>query len=147
MQLDDEGEMAAVIGKAGCHIARARALEHVVGYSIFTDASIRDFQTKSPQWTVGKNFDDIGPFGPFVVTADELPAGGKRLFIQTRLNGQVVQDASTDDMIFDVAALISILSASFVLPAKAASINTPAANMTLACAVRVHGPWPSPGSR
>lgn len=115
VQLDYEGEMVAVIGKAGRHIGRAHALDHVVGYSVFNDASIRDFQTKSPQWTVGKNFDDTGPFGPFLVTADELPAGGKGLHIQTRLNGQTVQDASTDDMIFDVASLISILSEAITL--------------------------------
>ncbi|QEX23695.1 5-oxopent-3-ene-1,2,5-tricarboxylate decarboxylase [Hypericibacter adhaerens] len=115
VQLDYEGEMVAVIGKAGRHIARTQALDHVAGYSIFNDASIRDFQTKSPQWTVGKNFDATGPFGPVMVTADELPAGGKGLHIQTRLNGQVVQDASTSDMIFDVAALISILSEAITL--------------------------------
>ncbi|MGH6881991.1 fumarylacetoacetate hydrolase family protein [Hypericibacter sp.] len=115
VRLDYEGEMVAVIGKAGRHIDRSQALDHVVGYSVFNDASIRDFQTKSPQWTIGKNFDDTGPFGPFMVTADELPAGGKGLHIQTRLNGQTVQDASTDDMIFDVAALISILSEAITL--------------------------------
>jgi 2-keto-4-pentenoate hydratase/2-oxohepta-3-ene-1,7-dioic acid hydratase in catechol pathway len=82
----------------------------VAGYSIFNDASIRDFQTKSPQWTVGKNFDSTGAFGPIFVTADELPAGGKGLKIETRLNQQVVQSATTADMIFDVASLIAILS-------------------------------------
>jgi len=116
-QLDYEGEMVAVIGKAGRHIARERALDHVIGYSIFNDASIRDFQTKSPQWTMGKNFDGTGAFGPVFVTADELPAGGKGLRIQTRLNGQTVQNATTDDMIFDVASLISILSEAITLSA------------------------------
>jgi 2-keto-4-pentenoate hydratase/2-oxohepta-3-ene-1,7-dioic acid hydratase in catechol pathway len=76
---------------------------------------VRDFQTKSPQWTVGKNFDATGPFGPVFVTADELPAGGKGLKIQTRLNGQIVQNATTDDMIFDVATLIAILSEAITL--------------------------------
>lgn len=114
-QLDYAGEMVAVIGKGGRHIARSKALDHVIGYSIFNDASIRDFQTKSPQWTVGKNFDATGAFGPFFVTADELPPGGKGLHIQTRLNGQVVQDATTADMIFDVAAIISILSEAITL--------------------------------
>jgi 2-keto-4-pentenoate hydratase/2-oxohepta-3-ene-1,7-dioic acid hydratase in catechol pathway len=115
VQLDYEGEMVAVIGKAGRHIAKSHALDHVIGYSIFNDASIRDFQTKSPQWTVGKNFDATGPFGPVFVTADELPAGGKGLKIQTRLNGQIVQNATTDDMIFDIATLISILSEAITL--------------------------------
>ena len=114
-QLDYEGEMVAVIGKAGRHIPEARALEHVAGYSIFNDASIRDFQTRSPQWTVGKNFDGTGSFGPIFVTADELPEGAKGLRIQTRLNGQIVQDASTDDMIFGIASLISILSEAITL--------------------------------
>jgi 2-keto-4-pentenoate hydratase/2-oxohepta-3-ene-1,7-dioic acid hydratase in catechol pathway len=115
VQLDYEGEMVAVIGKGGRHIARSRALEHVAGYSIFNDASIRDYQTKSPQWTVGKNFDATGAFGPVFVTADELPAGGKGLRLQTRLNGRIVQDATTDDMIFDVANLIAILSEAITL--------------------------------
>ena len=114
-QLDYEGEMVAVIGKGGRHIAKEDALDHVIGYSIFNEASVRDFQTKSPQWTVGKNFDSTGAFGPVFVTADELPAGGKGLRIQTRLNGQVVQNATTDDMIFDVASLISILSEAITL--------------------------------
>jgi 2-keto-4-pentenoate hydratase/2-oxohepta-3-ene-1,7-dioic acid hydratase in catechol pathway len=87
----------------------------VIGYSIFNDASIRDFHTKSPQWTVGKNFDSTGAFGPVFVTADELPTGGRGLKIQTRLNGQVVQSATTADMIFDVASLIAILSEAITL--------------------------------
>jgi acylpyruvate hydrolase len=114
-QLDYEGEMVAIIGKSGRHIKEDDALDHVIGYSIFNDASIRDFQTKSPQWTVGKNFDNTGAFGPYLVTADELPAGGKGLHIQTRLNGVVVQDASTDSMVFSVARLISILSEAITL--------------------------------
>jgi acylpyruvate hydrolase len=109
-QLDYEGEMVAIIGTGGRHIAEDDALDHVIGYSIFNDGSVRDYQTKSPQWTVGKNFDSSGAFGPYLVTADELPAGAKGLHIQTRLNGAVVQDASTDDMVFSVAQLISILS-------------------------------------
>jgi acylpyruvate hydrolase len=124
--LDYEGEMVAIVGMAGRHIARSQALDHVIGYSVFNDASIRDFQTKSPQWTVGKNFDGTGPFGPVFVTSDELPAGGKGLHIQTRLNGQVVQDASTDDMIFDVASLISILSEAItLLPGDVIVTGTP----------------------
>jgi acylpyruvate hydrolase len=114
-QLDYEGEMVAVIGKAGRHIPKRRALDHVIAYSIFNDASIRDFQTKSPQWTMGKNFDATGCFGPVLVTADELPSGGKGLRIRTQLNGKVMQDATTDDMIFDVATLISILSEAITL--------------------------------
>lgn len=110
VQLDFEGEMVAVIGKAGKYITKENALEHVAGYSIFNDASIRDYQMKSGQWTIGKNFDNTGPFGPVFVTADELPPGAVGLKIQTRLNGVVVQDASTSSLIFDVATLVSQLS-------------------------------------
>ena len=109
-QFDYEGEMVAVIGKPGRHITRAAALEHVAGYAIFNDASVRDFQLKYPQWTIGKNFDGSGGFGPAFVTADELPAGGKGLRLTTRLNGRVMQDASTDDLIFDVPSLIAAIS-------------------------------------
>jgi acylpyruvate hydrolase len=114
-QLDYEGELVVIIGRAGRHISPERALDHVAGYSIFNDASIRDYQFKSPQWTVGKNFDATGAFGPLFVTADELPAGARGLKLQTRLNGQVVQDASTADMIFDVASLITTISEAMTL--------------------------------
>src|SRR5882757_10227505 len=127
IQLDYEGEMVAIIGKAGRHIARDQALSHVAGYSIFNDASIRDFQTKSPQWTVGKNFDGTGSFGPIFVTADEVPPGGKGLRIQTRLNGEIVQTASTDDMIFDVATIIAFVTEAITLaPGDIIITGTPA---------------------
>lgn len=109
-QLDYEGELVAIIGREARDVAEADALSHVVGYSIFNDASIRDYQFKSPQWTPGKNFDDTGAFGPWFVTADELPPGCAGLQLQTRLNGQVVQQASISDMVFSVARLVSILS-------------------------------------
>jgi acylpyruvate hydrolase len=109
-QLDYEGELVAIIGTAARDVAEADALAHVCGYSIFNDASIRDYQFKAPQWTPGKNFDDTGAFGPHFVTADELPAGCVGLKLVTRLNGQVVQEASISDMVFSVAELVSILS-------------------------------------
>ena len=114
-QFDFEGELVAVVGKGGRHIPTALALDHVIGYSIFNDVSVRDYQFKTPQWTVGKNFDDTGVFGPSLVTADELPLGCKGLLLQTRLNGDVVQSASTDDMVFDVATLISVISEAITL--------------------------------
>jgi acylpyruvate hydrolase len=114
-QLDYEGEMVAIIGKPARHVPLQTALDHVVGYSIFNDGSIRDFQFKSPQWTVGKNFDGTGGFGPAFVTADELPPGGAGLRIETRLNGEVLQSSNTERMIYPVAELISILSEAFVL--------------------------------
>ena len=126
-QLDYEGEMVAILGEGGRHIVEDRALDHVIGYSIFNDASVRDYQKKSPQWTIGKNFDSTGAFGPYLITADELPPGARGLRIQTRLNGAVVQDASTDDMVFGVARLISILSEAITLsPGDIIVSGTPA---------------------
>ena len=116
-QLDYEGEFVAVIGLTGRDIPKARALDHVAGYSLFNDASIRDYQFKAPQWTVGKNFDSTGAFGPHFVTADALPPGCAGLRLRTRLSGLVVQDASTDDLVFDVATLVSLLSEAFTLEA------------------------------
>lgn len=115
--LDYEGEMAVILKSGGRHIPKEEALQHVAGYALFNEASVREYQFKSPQWTVGKNFDDTGAFGPDLVTADELPAGGKGLLLQTRLNGKVVQSANTDDMLFDVATIISTLSEAVTLEA------------------------------
>lgn len=114
-QLDYEGELVAIIGKTARDVPEAQALDHVVGYSIFNDASIRDYQFKAPQWTPGKNFDDTGAFGPHFVTADELPPGCVGLRLVTRLNGQEVQSATTGDMVFSVAKLVSILSSFMTL--------------------------------
>jgi acylpyruvate hydrolase len=114
-ELDYEGELVAVIGKSGRDIPVERALEHVAGYSIFNDASVRDYQFKSAQWMIGKNFDATGGFGPAFVTADELPTGAKGLRLRTRLNGEVLQDANTEDMIFDVATQVSLLSEAMML--------------------------------
>lgn len=108
--LDYEGEIAAVIGAGGRHIPRSSALAHVAGYALFNDASVREYQHQTPQWTLGKNFDGTGAFGPFLVTADELPAGLRGLRLETRLNGNVVQSASTDDLVFDVSTLVSVVS-------------------------------------
>ncbi|NML09330.1 fumarylacetoacetate hydrolase family protein [Sphingobium sp. AR-3-1] len=116
-QLDYEAEMVAVVGKGGKDIAKDDALSHIVAYSVFNDGSIRDYQLKTPQWTVGKNFDDTGAFGPWLVTADELPAGGAGLKIETRLNGQTVQSANTSDMVFDVVDTVALLSTCFTLEA------------------------------
>lgn len=109
-QFDYEAELVVVIGKAGRYIPKTRALEHVAGYSIFNDGSIRDYQLRTNQWMLGKNFDDSGSFGPEFVTADELPSGARGLRIQCRLNGHVLQDANTRDMIFDVATLVACCS-------------------------------------
>jgi len=113
--LDYEAELAVVIGRGGRRIARENALEHVAGYSLFNDATIREFQLRTPQWTIGKNFDGTGAFGPWLVTPDSVPAGAKGLRIQGRLNGQLMQDARTDQLIFDVPALIAMLSVAVTL--------------------------------
>jgi len=115
--LDYEGEMAVVLKSGGRHIPKDKALDCVAGYALFNEGSVRDYQFKSPQWTVGKNFDDTGAFGPDLVTADELPLGGKGLLLQTRVNGKVVQSANTEDMLFDVATIISTLSEAVTLEA------------------------------
>jgi 2-keto-4-pentenoate hydratase/2-oxohepta-3-ene-1,7-dioic acid hydratase in catechol pathway len=109
-QFDFEGEIVAIIGKAGKHISKEKALEHVAGYSIFNDGSIRDYQFRSSQWLWGKNFDRSGGFGPEFVTADEVPPGMVGMNIETRLNGQVMQQANTKDMIFDIATLVAACS-------------------------------------
>ena len=113
--LDYEAELAVVIGRGGRRISRDRALDHVVGYSLFNDATIRDFQLRTPQWTMGKNFDGTGAFGPWLVTPDALPPGARGLRIQGRLNGRVMQDTSTDRLIFNVPTLIELISVAISL--------------------------------
>src|ERR1700744_2707003 len=107
--LDYEAELAVVIGRGGRRIGRNKALDHVAGYSLFNDATIRDFQLRTPQWTMGKNFDATGAFGPWLVTTDAVPPGARVLRIQGRLNGRVMQDARTDQLIFSVPALIEMI--------------------------------------
>ena len=113
--LDYEAELAVVIGKPGRRIPREQALDHVAGYSLFNDASVRDFQLRTPQWTMGKNFDGTGSFGPWLVTPDAVPPGARGLRIQGRLNGRVMQDAGTDQLIFSVQALIEMISVAMSL--------------------------------
>jgi 2-keto-4-pentenoate hydratase/2-oxohepta-3-ene-1,7-dioic acid hydratase in catechol pathway len=113
--LDYEAELAVVIGRGGRRIQRDRALDHVAGYSLFNDATIRDFQLRTPQWTMGKNFDATGSFGPWLVTPDAVPPGANRLRIQGRLNGRVMQDARTDQLIFSVPDLIAMISVAMSL--------------------------------
>lgn len=88
---------------------------HVVGYSAFNDGSVRDIQLRTSQWTLGKNFDGTGAFGPAFVSADDLPAGARGLRLVTRLNGTVLQNASTGDLIFDIATLVSEISVAITL--------------------------------
>jgi len=108
-KFDYEGELVAIIGKGGRRIPAKNALEYVAGYSIYNEGSVRDWQLHSTQWTPGKNFFATGSFGPWMVTADEIdsPHG---LELTTRLNGQVMQKASTSLMIFPLDYLISYIS-------------------------------------
>lgn len=114
-KLDFEGEMAVIIGKAGRLIDKTKALGHVGGYALFNEGSVRDYQFRTSQWFLGKNFDATGAFGPELCTPDELPPGGKDLFLATRVNGRVMQEATTSDMLFDVATLIATLSEAMTL--------------------------------
>lgn len=114
-KLDFEGEMAVIIGKAGRMIDKSRALGHVGGYALFNEGSVRDYQFRTSQWFLGKNFDGTGAFGPELCTPDELPLGAGGLFLATRVNGRVMQEGSTSDMLFGVAALIASLSEAMTL--------------------------------
>lgn len=109
-RLDYEVELMVVVGRGGKHISEANALDHVFGYTVFNDGSVRDYQRKTHQWTPGKNFDSTGAVGPVVVSADELPLGADGLRIQSRLNGEIMQDASTSDMMWSVARTIATIS-------------------------------------
>ncbi len=107
---DYEAELAIVIGKQGRHITEERAGDYILGYTLANDGSVRDFQKRTPQWTLGKNFDSSGAIGPYIVTKDELPEKAKGLKIRSILNGQIMQDGNTGDMIYDLYYLISQLS-------------------------------------
>lgn len=126
-KLDYEAELVAIIGRAARHVSREQGLDYIAGYSLFNDATLRDYQRKSSQWTIGKNFDNTGAFGPEFVSADELPAGADGLRIQSRLNGEVMQDANTRDFIFPMDDLIAKLSECMTLePGDVIVTGTPA---------------------
>jgi 2-keto-4-pentenoate hydratase/2-oxohepta-3-ene-1,7-dioic acid hydratase in catechol pathway len=126
-KLDYEAELAVVIGKKARHLTKANALDCVAGYSCFNDGSIRDYQRKTNQWTIGKNFDGSGPFGPWLVTADELPPGAAGLRIQSRLNGQVMQDSNTGLFLWDVVEALCIITECMTLePGDVIITGTPA---------------------
>lgn len=113
-QVDYEGEVAVVIGRRCFDVAETDALSYVAGYTIMNDVTARDLQFQTSQWTLGKAVDTFAPLGPVLLTADEVP-DPQDLQITTRLNGGVVQDASTADMIFGVARIISAISRSMTL--------------------------------
>ncbi len=126
-EVDYECELAVVIGRAGKNIPRAKALDHVLGYTCCNDVSARDWQIKrgGGQWCRGKSFDTFSPLGPVLVTPDEIP-NPNELKIRTLLNHQVMQDWNTNDMIFDVPTLIEFLSGSTtLLPGTVILTGTP----------------------
>jgi len=126
-QVDYEAELAVIIGKKAKNVRRAEALDYVFGYCCANDVSARDWQIEKQkrQWARGKSFDTFCPLGPCIMTADEIPDPG-RLQIRSILNGQVMQDSNTSDMIFDVTALISDLSQSItLLPGTVILTGTP----------------------
>jgi 2-keto-4-pentenoate hydratase/2-oxohepta-3-ene-1,7-dioic acid hydratase in catechol pathway len=124
--LDWEGELAVIIGRGGRDIPESTAYEHVAGYSIYNDGSVREWQFHAKQIASGKNFESTGGFGPWMVTADEI-APGRALKLETRLNGEVVQSSHTGHMIFDIPKLINYASTIFTLvPGDVIVTGTPA---------------------
>lgn len=124
--LDWEGELAVIIGRGGRDIAESAAYEHVAGYSIYNDGSVREWQFHAKQIASGKNFESTGGFGPWMVTADEI-APGRALKLETRLNGEVVQSSHTGHMIFNIPKLINYASTIFTLaPGDVIVTGTPA---------------------
>ena len=124
--LDWEGELAVIIGEGGRDIAEADAWNHVAGYSCYNDASVREWQFHAKQIASGKNFEGTGPFGPWMVTIDEIEPG-RKLTLETRLNGEVVQSSDTGNMIFPIPRLINYASTIFTLvPGDVIVTGTPA---------------------
>ena len=125
-KLDFEGEIAFVVGKTCRHATEESALDFIAGYTLFNDATIRDYQRFSSQWTIGKNFDGTGAFGPELVTADELPPGIEGLRLTTTLNGELMQDGQTNDLVFSIRTLVKILSECMTLqPGDVVVTGTP----------------------
>src|SRR5208282_780022 len=113
--LDYEAEMILIVGKRAKHLTPANALSCVAGYSCGNEGSVREFQRKTTQWDMGKNFDRTGGFGPWLVSADELPPGGKGLKIESRLNGRVMQSDNTDNMMFPIVDMLVYITQGMTL--------------------------------
>ena len=114
-QLDYEAEMMLIVGKRAKHLTLANATSIVAGYSCSNEGSVREFQRKTTQWDMGKNFDRTGGFGPWMVTADELPDGGKGLKIESRLNGTVMQSDNTANMMFPIPEMLVYITQGMTL--------------------------------
>ena len=123
-EFDFEGELAFIVGRGGRHIPAAKALERIAGYSCYNDGSVRDFQRHTSQFTTGKNFWRSGAFGPWMVTAEEIP-DPSALALETRLNGEIMQSAPTSDLLFDIPYLVEYISKVFPLrPGDVVSTGT-----------------------
>jgi 2-keto-4-pentenoate hydratase/2-oxohepta-3-ene-1,7-dioic acid hydratase in catechol pathway len=123
--LDFEAEIAVVIGKAGRRISERDSWNHIFGYSCYNDGSVRDWQRHTIQWTAGKNFAQTGGFGPWLVTADDIPPGTK-MTLSCRLNGERMQHATTEQMIFKIPRIIQYVSAfTTLLPGDVIVTGTP----------------------
>lgn len=125
-KLDYEAELMFIIGKGGRHISESDALNHVFGYTVFNDGSVRDYQRKTHQWTPGKNFDNTGAIGPYVVTPDEVPEGAAGLKIESRVGAEILQSSNTGNMIWSVAQTIATISEYTTLePGDLIAMGTP----------------------
>lgn len=125
-RFDYEAELAVIIGRRARHLTEQDALGVVAGYACFNDGSLRDYQRKTTQWTIGKNFDRTGPLGPWVVPASELPPGATGLKIESRLNGQVMQSSNTSNMLFPVVETLCLLTEVMTLePGDVIAMGTP----------------------
>jgi len=144
-QVDYEGELAVVIGTTCKNVSRENALDHVLGYTCANDVSARDWQKQwgGGQWCRGKSFDTFAPLGPYLVTRDEIP-NPNALEIATRVNGEVLQQSNTADMIFDVPALIEFLSGETTLAAGTVILTGTPSGVGLG---RTPQRWLQPGDR
>ena len=125
-KLDFEAELVLVVRKRARHLTAANALDAVAGYSCFNDGSLRDYQRKTGQWTIGKNFDATGAFGPWFVPAADLPPGAAGLKIESRLNGQVMQSDNTRNMLFPVVETLCLVTEALTLePGDLVVMGTP----------------------
>lgn len=125
-KLDYEAELMLVVGKGGRHISEEDALDHVFGYTVFNDGSVRDYQRKTHQWTPGKNFDNTGAIGPYVVTPDEIAEGASGLKIESRVGDEILQSSNTGNMIWGVRQIMAILSEYTTLaPGDLVALGTP----------------------
>ena len=115
IQLDYEGELVVIIGKRAKHLTLENAVDCIAGFCCGNEGSVREYQRHTTQWGMGKNFDRTGSFGPWMVTADDLPRGGKGLKIETRLNGKTMQSSNTDHFMFPVAESLVYLTEGMTL--------------------------------